>query len=327
MSVYPKCANSFMTALLKNNKLFNAFANSKIKHIKPFDVTLRDGLQALTVDEQKSFTTISKKKLYNFIIQNYNPKNIEIGSCVNNKVLPIFNDTEEMFNYCEGTNRQMRNFNHYVLVPNMEHLMTAINIGCKNFSFISSVSNKFQTKNTRMTIEQTEANISEMLLHLDERSNLKFDKNTGDIWKDYTPYNVKLYVSCINECPLTNGKLDNMEIVHTLKRLNSLNVNKICLSDTCGSLEHKDFIAILKMCETVGIDISKFSLHLHVKPERETEVEKIFHTALDYGINEFDLSAVKTGGCSVTMKQSQLAPNMSYEQYYKFLTSYLLKKI
>ena len=45
--------------------------------------------------------------------------------------------------------------------------------------------------------------------------------------------------------------------------------------------------------------------------------------ALDNGINEFDVSAVNTGGCSVTMDKSDLTPNMNYEQYYRFLTNYL----
>ena len=57
----------------------------------------------------------------------------------------------------------------------------------------------------------------------------------------------------------------------------------------------------------------------------QEEVEKIVHTAIDYGIEEFDVSNLITGGCSVTMERNNLTPNMSYEQYYKFLTNYLIK--
>ena len=49
------------------------------------------------------------------------------------------------------------------------------------------------------------------------------------------------------------------------------------------------------------------------------------HTAIDYGIEEFDVSYLTTGGCSVTMDKNKLAPNMSYEQFYKYITNYLIK--
>jgi isopropylmalate/homocitrate/citramalate synthase len=291
-----------------DKKLLNKYIINKIINVRPFDVTLRDGLQALNGEEQCAFTTDIKQKLYNYIAQKYNPTNLEIGSCVNKKLLPIFNDTEELFNYVESNNHSKKN---YVLVPNQEKLMDAIRFGVKNFSFVTSVSNSFQYKNTRMDLNQTYSSLIKMMRHLDD---LPVEN-----------YNVKLYVSCINECPI-EGKINTYNIVSELLSLNLLNFNKICLSDTCGSLTNDIFIDIIEDSKKVGIDIKKFSLHLHVKPQRDDEVEKIFHTALDYGINEFDVSHLKTGGCSVTMDKNKIAPNMSYEQYYKFLATYLTNK-
>jgi len=133
-------------------------------------------------------------------------------------------------------------------------------------------------------------------------------------------------VSCINECPI-EGKIDNSIIIDKLEYLSKFNTNKICLSDTCGTLDTKDFIYILKICKNRGIDITKFSLHLHVKPEREHIVEQLVFIALDNGINEFDVSELSTGGCSVTMDKNKIAPNMNYEQYYKFLLNYLVNRM
>jgi hypothetical protein len=308
MSIYPTCARSFMEFIGSDKKLLNKYIINKIINVRPFDVTLRDGLQALNGEEQCAFTTDIKQKLYNCIAQKYNPTNLEIGSCVNKKLLPIFNDTEELFNYVESNNHSKKN---YVLVPNQEKLMDAISFGVKNFSFVTSVSNSFQYKNTRMDLNQTYSSLIKMMRHLDD---LPVEN-----------YNVKLYVSCINECPI-EGKINTYNIVSELLSLNLLNFNKICLSDTCGSLTNDIFIDIIEDSKKVGIDIKKFSLHLHVKPQRDDEVEKIFHTALDYGINEFDVSHLKTGGCSVTMDKNKIAPNMSYEQYYKFLATYLTNK-
>jgi hypothetical protein len=68
------------------------------------------------------------------------------------------------------------------------------------------------------------------------------------------------------------------------------------------------------------------SLHLHIKPDREDIIEKIIHKALDYKIASFDVSMLEIGGCSVTMTKDKLAPNLSYELYYKALCNYIVKK-
>jgi hypothetical protein len=133
---------------------------------------------------------------------------------------------------------------------------------------------------------------------------------------------VKLYVSCINECPI-EGKIDNDFIVNKLLMINKMNVDNICLSDTCGTLDVDDFEYIVDTCNFFGLPSSKLSLHFHVKNGREDIVEKIIHKALDRRIINFDVSLLETGGCSVTMNKNQISPNLSYELYYKFLVNYI----
>jgi isopropylmalate/homocitrate/citramalate synthase len=313
MKAFPNCSKSFINLIINNNRYRDIFNTLKLKNVRPFDVTLRDGLQALTKDEQSKFTTLKKKQLYNIILQNYEVKNIEIGSLVNNKVLPIFDDTEELFDYVEVNNKYYKTFEHYVLIPNFDYLIKGVRMGCQNFSFITSVSNSFQVKNTKMTLAENYLNLNNMMVYLDDHNSFK-------------KYNIKLYVSCINECPI-EGPIDNDEIIQKLVNLSKLKPDKLCLSDTCGTLNPSDFRKIITGLKNNNIDISKISLHLHVNPEREEITENLFHIALDNGINEFDVSAVNSGGCSVTMDRNKIAPNMSYDQYYKFLTSYLIKNL
>ncbi len=315
---YPKCVRSFLEFYRSNKNLTNNNVN-KLLRVRPFDVTLRDGLQALTIDEQTNYTTEFKKQLYNQIVSKYNPRNIEIGSCVNTKILPIFKDTEELFNSIKD------NKNKYILIPNQEQLMNALKFGASNFSFISSVSNSFQLKNTKMTKQENLNNLNNMIHFLDDYKSYKIDVKNGEVIQEYKNVYIKLYVSCINECPI-EGKIPIDNIVSDLYYLSGKKFDKICLSDTCGTLTHSDFSQIIGMLYEIGANIDKFTLHLHVNPDREEEVEKIVHTAIDYGIEEFDVSDLKTGGCSVTMDKNRLAPNMSYEQYYRFLTNYLLNK-
>jgi hypothetical protein len=162
-----------------------------------------------------------------------------------------------------------------------------------------------------MNLEESDKNINNMLDKLEEYS---------------IKQNVKLYVSCINKCPI-EGKIDNDFIVHRLLQLSKMNIENICLSDTCGSLEIEDFEYIIETCVFFGMRPSTLSLHLHVIPGREYIIEKIIHKALDYKITNFDVSLLETGGCSVTMKKENLAPNLSYDLYYKSLYNYIFKKM
>ena len=314
-NMYPKCAQSFKNWCLsryKFGKMYNDLGKPK-----PFDVTLRDGLQALSKDQQNAFTTSEKLILYNNIISIHNPKHIEIGSIVSEKVLPVFKDTIEIsemlydkqFNDCLFQKEKRKS--NFVLISNKERLKSVINNPKINhFSFITSVSNSFQQKNTKMSLEESDDDIYEMLYELDDRKNKPF---------------VKLYVSCVNECPI-EGKINNDFIVNRIIKLNNMNVDKICLSDTCGTLTEDDFEYIVDTCAFLGFPLSKFSLHLHVKREREIEVEKIIHKALDRKIVNFDVSYLETGGCSVTMDKKKLTPNLSYDLYYKALCNYIIKK-
>jgi len=316
--IYPRCANSFKK-FLSNNKLDKVYIN--LGKPKPFDVTLRDGLQALTKEQQQFFIPVQKLILYLKIKLNYNPVNIEIGSIVSEKVLPIFKDTLDLFEiinsneiYNRNVDKLYKNSNLYIVVPNKNKLSNVINNKNINyFSFITSVSNSFQMKNTKMSLKDSDSDIYTMLQELDDNRN-----------RNISPF-VKVYVSCINECPI-EGKINNDLIVNRLLTLNNMNVDTICLSDTCGSLNSEDFEYIIDSCKSSGINMQKLSLHLHVKNNRESEVEKIFHKALDRKIINFDVSALDSGGCSVTMDKNKLAPNMNYDQYYKFLTNYIIKK-
>ena len=317
-NMYPKCAQSFKKWYLSSYK-FGKMYNDLGKP-KPFDVTLRDGLQALTKEEQNAFITYDKLTLYNNIISIHNPKNIEIGSIVSEKVLPIFKDTIEISEILydfqlkgkEIENKKIKSI--FVLVPNKDKLKSVINNPKINhFSFITSVSNSFQLKNTKMTLEESDKDIYEMLYELDDNK-----------YRKRKPF-VKLYVSCINECPI-EGKIDIHFIVNRILKLNSMNVDSICLSDTCGTLNVDDFEYIVDTCAFFGFPLSKFSLHLHLKREREKEVERIIHKALDRKIINFDVSYLETGGCSVTMDKKNLVSNLSYDLYYKTLCNYIIKK-
>jgi len=316
--MYPICANTFKKWCLSNYKYGKVYHD--LGEPLPFDVTLRDGLQSLTPDEQNDYTTNEKIKTYHSIKSKYNPKNMEIGSIVSEKVLPIFKDTLELFQFID-TNQKSDNLsyqkcqNNFILIPNQDKLREIRNIPeINNLSFITSVSNSFQKRNTKLSLHESDKDILTMLQELDETSSRKSISY------------VKLYVSCINECPI-EGKIDNDFIVNRLLNLHKMKVDYICLSDTCGTLMPEDFEYIVDTCAYFGLPYKTISLHLHVKKGREKEVEEIIHKALDRKIINFDVSSLDSGGCSVTMPKDKLSQNLSYELYYKSLCSYITRKI
>jgi hydroxymethylglutaryl-CoA lyase len=307
---YPKCAKSFIDFCHSEKHLTNKFVN-KLRKVKPFDVTLRDGLQGLSKEQQLTIKPIDQINLYFEIKEKYQPRNMEIGSIVSSKVLPIFKNSDSFYNYIEYCQLEPNEpkINNFILIPNEKQFNNIHKfIGLRYFSFITSVSESFQMKNTKMTLDTTFQQLNNMMRILDDKP----EKST-----------VKLYVSCINECPI-EGKIDNNVIIEKIQKYQELKPDILCLSDTCGTLTADDLNYIILNLQK-NTNFNNLSLHLHVKPGREDEVEKIIHTALDIGINSFDVSVLKSGGCSVTMKESDLAPNLSYELYYKSLATYLLK--
>ena len=312
-TVYPTCRTTFRLWCNRNNKYEKIY--NKLGNPLPFDVTLRDGLQGLSKEEQQHYTGLQKISLYYDIKTKHFPLNMEIGSIVSNKVFPIFKDSDIIYNYLKYDQLEPgeRKVNNFILIPNEKQFYNISKfMGLDSFSFIASVSDSFQKKNTKMSIDTTFQQLNNMMRILHDRSK----RST-----------VKLYISCINECPI-DGKIDNNIVIEKIMKFNELNPDILCLSDTCGSLIEDDLNNILCGLKNVLSvkDFKKISLHLHVKKGRENDVERIIHSSLDFGIANFDVSALDSGGCSTTIYKGELAPNLSYELYYKSLVNYILKE-
>jgi hypothetical protein len=238
----------------------------------------------------------------------------------------VFKDTSDIFHYANGrivcnrvNNKKIENC---IFIPSYDKLLEAVQLNeCTHFSFISSVSENFLLKNIKKNFE---TNYQELRQATSLLQSISIKKNKYVI-ENPKEYNTKLYVSCINECPI-DRKISNTLVVERLLKLYSLKFNTICLSDTCGSLEPHDFIYIVDECNRNGIPYSAISLHLHVKRNREKIVEQIIHEAFKRKIIQLDVSILETGGCSVTIKKENLCPNLSYDLYYECLVNYILKR-
>lgn len=282
-----------------------------LKQINPqlFDVTLRDGIQAASVD---IYTTLKKKEVFHNIMNNFKPSRLEVGSLVSPKVLPIMSDSLELYKYT-SSRLQVEyadiNTKPFLLVPNKKSLKTALENNVDGISLITSVSDDFQQKNVKMSLIQTKLSLYDICY----TARLKMP----DMY-------IKLYISCINECPIL-GKISDDEIISEIVSYNDARFSELCLSDTCGTLSYSSFKYIVDGLIEKGIDTSKLSLHLHVSDENQTNMTSILFYCFDKGINKFDVSLLESGGCSVTMGK-KVKPNLTYDLFHKTLHRYITWK-
>ena len=278
-----------------SNKLL--FLKNNKSTVNLFDVSLRDGLQS----KKEVYSLDDKKIILHDIINKYHPKSIEVGSLVSDKVLPQMSNSIELYNYAENLKK---NINFYLLIPNLNYTRKAIKNNIKNMSFITSVSNDFQLKNIKKTLIQTKDEINNITNYINHNKNI---------------YNKKLYISCINHCPIS-GIIDNNFIINELLYYNNLNVfDELCLSDTCGKLDFNNFKIIIDNIIDI-IPNNKISLHLHISDDLDN-LKNIINYALNNNINNFDISILNSGGCSVTIKKDELNNNLTYDVLYQILNS------
>jgi hydroxymethylglutaryl-CoA lyase len=275
-----------------------------------FDVSLRDGIQ--NTKNHEKYSTEAKKAILKTIIQTRAPESIELGSFVNSRVLPIMKDTEEVLKYgLEYAKLVGIPQNYYVLIPNIKQMTRALkspvvinHVGryksSVNFSFIASTSESFQLKNAKMTLDTSRSELNVMTRWL------------SYFWPSAM---TKLYVSCVNECPF-EGKIANSIVAKEISAYNQFGeFDEICLSDTMGTLEPADLDEILsKLKHAPYLPIGKLSLHLHGF-EGEPRVSDLLHVAQKRGIRQFDVSSINEGGCSVTMDDSNIKPNLTYRAF------------
>ena len=103
-----KTFDSFIKNCMKNKVWINTY--KCLGSPKPFDVTLRDGLQSLSSQDLKIFTFEHKIKMYKEIMKNHKSEQIEIGSITSKKVLPIFNDSLDLLEYTTRYHKYIKNF-------------------------------------------------------------------------------------------------------------------------------------------------------------------------------------------------------------------------
>lgn len=302
-----KCCIRMPINIIRKINHYNSF-NHKFNL---FDVSLRDGMQGLSTKEQQKYTTDAKFELYKKIINIHHVKDIEIGSLVNPNIMPIMNDTLKLHDKIIRYNElyHISDINPYVLVGNKKYFTKAFNSGVRNFSFLSSISNEFQKKNCRKTIEDTKNELEDIFTFL---SSTNIDN-----------YHTKIYISCVNECPVSGNRISLATITREIVwYLNNFPNTKICISDTCASLTFSDYEHIIsQILFLYSTDIENLSLHLHVNHNNIDNVNEILLFSRRMKIRSIDVSILNTGGCNITLTEDKIFSNLHYKDIHKLFTT------
>lgn len=310
-----------------------------LSKLKLFDVSLRDGLQSIP----KIYELHEKKQMLSKILHQYRPHQMEIGSIVSYNVLPQMKNSIELYKY--ATNKYLSNdyvlnkydpskygsivindymydyMNHYtnindennincdffLLVPPVKsYINQALLNNIKNISLITSVSESFQKKNIQRSIIDTKHVLND------------------SICNDNQFTNIKLYISCITNCPF-EGNINNDYIINEIIYYSKLkNVTNLCLSDTCGNMDFIDFKYIIDNL-LLNVDFDIISLHLHVNKKNYLNIEQIIDYAISNKVYKFDVTGFENvGGCIVTIDQNKLHGNLQYKDLLTTMQKYTI---
>jgi len=258
-----------------------------------FDVSLRDGLQAL----KRTVPLADKQAMFREIASTRRPAAIEVGSLVSAKVLPQMASSDSMFRYANAyvANNSLPIDLYMAVPPTHYRLDEAVGLGVKNVSILASVSDAFQKANVGMTCNETHKIIVE------EAVSGRFEK-------------MKVYLSCIEYCPVSERFTDVEKIADEIAKYAFYSgITEVCLSDTTGTLRQSTAVMLMSSLADRHVPTSKLGIHLHKVGNNSSSVFRLGATFLAAGITKMDISNLRTGGCSVTMREADLHANTHYD--------------
>jgi isopropylmalate/homocitrate/citramalate synthase len=313
---------------------------AKLLQLRYFDISLRDGLQSMTA----CLSLYEKKNLLHRILYNNQPHSIEVGSLVSQKKFPQMRDSIDLYRFAVQEMNKKKVWEEialdqykskssiFLLVPSTpKHIEAAKAAGVRNISLITSVSDAFQQKNVQKSVAETKMIFRQFLNpEYIKMGSINYAYNNNvDNAVVYTPFdNIKLYISCISQCPLIGWQNPQHIISEVLEYATMPQLSEICLSDTCGTLKYTEFKYMIDFFQRVGgIElINRLSLHLHLNNRTRNRLEiqdnhdAIIQYAVNNGIYKFDVTSLENIGEEGWYPNDHFNRNLSYNRLHRSIT-------
>jgi hydroxymethylglutaryl-CoA lyase len=239
--------------------------------VKIVEVGLRDGLQ----NETSQLSVDQRYDLYEKLIQ-AGIKNIEIGAFVSPKWVPQMAVTAELAAMVLVENEKSKiKVNATILVPNVEGMLKAIELGLKEVAIFAACTESFSKKNINCTIAESFERFKPVMALAKEHK-----------------IKVRGYLSTCFGCPF-EGKVSEAKVVSITKKMHQLGVYEISIGDTIGVANPAQVTSLFKKLKKI-IPAARLAGHFH--DTRGTALANIL-AAYEVGIKTFDASIGGLGGC------------------------------
>lgn len=236
------------------------------KTVKIVEVGARDGLQ-----NEKLVLPTELKTQFIDKLTTTGLRVIEAASFVSPKWIPQMADGKEVFKRIQ----KPAYVNYPVLVPNLQGMRTALEVGAKEIAVFGAASEGFSRKNTNCSIEESLDRIREVV-RVALENNVK----------------VRGYVSCVIKCPY-DGEVEPKKVAELSSILYNMGCYEISLGDTIGAGTP---LTMRRMLTEVlnRVPINAVAVHCH-----DTYGQALVNilTALQLGVSVVDASVAGLGGC------------------------------
>ncbi|SCM83713.1 Hydroxymethylglutaryl-CoA lyase YngG [uncultured Sporomusa sp.] len=196
---------------------------------------------------------------------------IEATSFVHPKAIPQMADAAQVLQTVKEKHAGKVSF--IALAPNLFGAQRAIEAGADAITFVISASEKHNLENTKQTIEQSVAALTEVC------------KIKGDC-------KVRLAVATAFDCPFA-GKVEPEQVISLVEAGLAAGADDIVLADTIGTATPLQMEALLK---PLTQKYPQFSFILHIHDTQGMGLANVV-TALSLGVTRFETAAFGLGGC------------------------------
>jgi hydroxymethylglutaryl-CoA lyase len=234
--------------------------------VRIVEVGPRDGLQ----NEAGAVPLEAKVELIGALAE-AGLKTIEAGSFVSPKWVPQMADTAGVLARLD----LQSDVSYPVLVPNLQGLDRALNLGVREVAVFGSASESFSQRNINCSIEESFDRFAPVV----ERA-----RGHG--------LRVRGYVSCVLGCPY-EGDIAPETVARVASRLFAMGCYEISLGDTIGTGTPTK---ALKLIEGVASEIPLESLALHYHDTYGQALANIL-ACLELGVSVVDSAVAGLGGC------------------------------
>ena len=214
------------------------------------------------------------------LLRKNKPTSLEIGALTNkSNTKSQLSRAKDLINYCNSDYVESLGYNSkdfYLMIPPKRRFFSeAANIGVRNISVITSVSNDYQKKNYGKNIAQTHSMITSAL-------------------QDNYFNSAKVYMTCISRCPIS-GK--NISVKDAADHIASYAVNdqvdQVTINDTVGTMPWWRMYSILDILRDYHIPLEKIGVQLNTsileKGDDDYSISRILWALHTFGIKDIDM--------------------------------------